>query len=174
MTDQTVAAGDYTLAESGGPDGYTSDGWTCTGADVSGSTVTIGDGDEVVCTVVNRATGTEPTPGPTPEPTGSPTPTPDPTGSPSPTPAPSGLPTPTPSSPPPAGSGGDGSAGGPGATDGGDSGGWTSAGGLAYTGSDPRALGVMAAVLLATGLVLASSALRARRRGRRDPQGPSA
>lgn len=156
VTGQTVPAGDYTLAESGGPDGYTSDGWTCTGADVSGSTVTVGDGDEVVCTVVNRATGTEPTP--------------DPTGTPTPTPAPDGTPTTTPSAVPPVVGGGDAGPGGPGSTGTTDGGGWSSAGGpLAYTGSDPRVLGALAAVLLTAGLVLASSVLRARRRARRDP-----
>lgn len=58
VTNQTVNTGDYTLAESG-PTGYVQVGsWSCTGASVSGSTVTITDNATAVCTVTNRfATG---------------------------------------------------------------------------------------------------------------------
>ncbi|MDF2919323.1 MAG: putative outer membrane protein [Microbacterium sp.] len=47
--------GDYTLTESGGPDGYEAGDWTCTGAPVTAGVVTVADGDDVVCTIVNTA-----------------------------------------------------------------------------------------------------------------------
>ena len=49
----------YTLAESGGPDGYTAGSWSCveTGTDttvaVTDSQVTVGLGDDVTCTITN-------------------------------------------------------------------------------------------------------------------------
>ncbi|PZE66384.1 hypothetical protein DEI83_07135 [Curtobacterium sp. MCBD17_021] len=55
VTDQTVPAGDYTLSESDGPDGYTAGDWTCSGAEVSDDVVSVQDGDRVVCTIVNTA-----------------------------------------------------------------------------------------------------------------------
>ncbi|MDM7856428.1 hypothetical protein [Cellulomonas alba] len=76
VTDAVVVPGDYTLAETG-PAGYSSLGWTCTGATVSGDVVTIGENADVACTVTNRA---DPVPPPTPTPTTPPTPTPTDTG----------------------------------------------------------------------------------------------
>jgi len=52
VTRVEVVAGTYALAESGGPAGYTSQGWSCTSG-LAGSTVTVGDGDDVTCTVTN-------------------------------------------------------------------------------------------------------------------------
>jgi choice-of-anchor A domain-containing protein len=56
VTGQVVEAGEYLVAESGGPGGYTAGEWNCTGAEVAGSAVTIEDGDDAVCTIVNTAT----------------------------------------------------------------------------------------------------------------------
>lgn len=53
VTGAVVSAGDYDLSESGGPAGYTAGNWSCTGEGLSGSTVTIGAGETVVCTIVN-------------------------------------------------------------------------------------------------------------------------
>ncbi len=49
---QDVPAGFYDLAESG-PDGYTQKSLSCTGADLAGSTLTLGDGDDAICTFTN-------------------------------------------------------------------------------------------------------------------------
>ena len=53
VTNAVVPIGSYVLAESGGPPGYRSFGWTCTGAAVSADTVTVVLGATVVCTIVN-------------------------------------------------------------------------------------------------------------------------
>ncbi|WP_435737569.1 hypothetical protein V5D56_02915 [Cellulosimicrobium sp. PMB13] len=53
VTNQEVRIGQYTLSEEGGPDGYRNDGWSCEGAEVEGSTVTIDLADSVTCTVTN-------------------------------------------------------------------------------------------------------------------------
>lgn len=53
VTKATVRAGTYTLSESNGPAGYTAKGWTCEGATVSGSTLTLGLGQNAVCIVTN-------------------------------------------------------------------------------------------------------------------------
>ena len=50
---QPVAAGDFVLAESIGPQGYTALGWACTGGSLAGSTVTVGPGATVACTIFN-------------------------------------------------------------------------------------------------------------------------
>ncbi|WP_370618171.1 hypothetical protein [Mumia sp. Pv 4-285] len=57
VTRVPVPPGDYTLAESDGPDGYLLDGWECTGADVSGAVVTVPAESEVTCTATNLWTG---------------------------------------------------------------------------------------------------------------------
>ena len=49
---QAVAAGSYTLSESGGPSGYAASGWVCTNREESGQTVTIGTRN-VTCTITN-------------------------------------------------------------------------------------------------------------------------
>ncbi|ROS75155.1 choice-of-anchor A domain-containing protein [Curtobacterium sp. PhB130] len=145
VTDQTVAAGDYTLSESGGPDGYTAGDWTCVGARVTGATVTVEGGDDVVCTIVNTAVSPTPTPTPTAQPT------PTPTG----TPAPDAGP---PSDP--------GAGAGPEITgDGGESP-WADAGSLAFTGYDPLGLTLVAGALLLGGLTL--TIVVARQRARRS------
>ncbi|WP_416888788.1 hypothetical protein, partial [Microbacterium sp.] len=41
VTDAAVNAGEYTLAESDGPDGYAAGAWSCTGGTLSGNTLTL-------------------------------------------------------------------------------------------------------------------------------------
>lgn len=55
VTGRPVPPGDYTLTESDEPDGYEAGDWTCTGAPVTDGVVTVADGDDVVCAVVNTA-----------------------------------------------------------------------------------------------------------------------
>jgi fimbrial isopeptide formation D2 family protein len=44
----------YTLAETGGPSGYTAGGWDCGSATMpTATTVTVGLGDDVTCTIIN-------------------------------------------------------------------------------------------------------------------------
>ncbi len=50
-----VTAGAYALTESPGADGYIASDWVCTGGTQSGSSVTIGANDTVVCTITNTA-----------------------------------------------------------------------------------------------------------------------
>ncbi|MGC5168071.1 hypothetical protein [Luteimicrobium sp. DT211] len=52
VTRVDVVGGTYDLRESGGPAGYASQGWSCTSGG-SGSSVTVGAGDDVTCTVTN-------------------------------------------------------------------------------------------------------------------------
>ena len=54
VTDVPVAIGDYVLSESGGPAGYTAGAWSCTGGTLTGSTVTVGLGEDVTCTINNN------------------------------------------------------------------------------------------------------------------------
>ena len=55
VTSQSVTAGDYSLSESG-PGGYTASAWQCSGAtSLTGSTVTIGGGQDVRCEVTSTA-----------------------------------------------------------------------------------------------------------------------
>ena len=51
------AAGSYTLAESGGPAGYTAGDWQCVGGTQDGSTITLDLGDSAVCTITNDDNG---------------------------------------------------------------------------------------------------------------------
>src|SRR4029077_17315558 len=44
----------YTLAESGGPSGYTAGAWSCDGGSLDGNKVTIGLGQSATCTIVNN------------------------------------------------------------------------------------------------------------------------
>ena len=55
VTNQTINAGNYELTETGGPNGYTPSTWTCEGATLNGSTVTIPNGSNVTCTITNTA-----------------------------------------------------------------------------------------------------------------------
>ena len=58
VTSQRVPAGAYSLTESTNVGGYVGGNWTCTGGTQVGSTITVGDGQNVTCTVSNRfATG---------------------------------------------------------------------------------------------------------------------
>ncbi len=76
VTDVVVEPGDYELSESG-PEGYAPGSWACEGGSLNGSTVTVPEGGDVTCRIVN--TFVTPTPTPTcPTPTtapGTPTPT---------------------------------------------------------------------------------------------------
>ena len=56
VTNAVVPVGAYTLAESGGPGGYTASAWACTGAsatDPTAGTVTLAAGDVATCTITN-------------------------------------------------------------------------------------------------------------------------
>ncbi|WP_370618096.1 hypothetical protein [Mumia sp. Pv 4-285] len=53
VTDAQIAPGQYLLAESGGPGGYTAGDWECEGGDLAGSVVTVPSGGNVTCTIVN-------------------------------------------------------------------------------------------------------------------------
>ena len=55
VTAATVSAGAYALTESG-PDGFQLAGWSCTGAPLAGTTVTIPLAAAVTCTATNAAT----------------------------------------------------------------------------------------------------------------------
>src|SRR5439155_1522576 len=44
----------YTLAESGGPSGYTAGSWSCNGGSLVGSAVTLATGQTATCTIVNN------------------------------------------------------------------------------------------------------------------------
>ncbi|MEZ4633074.1 MAG: Ig-like domain-containing protein [Deinococcales bacterium] len=52
ITNATVSAGTYTLAESG-PSGYTQIDLSCTGGTLSGADLTLANGDNVICTFTN-------------------------------------------------------------------------------------------------------------------------
>jgi hypothetical protein len=54
-TTNNFTAGTYTLSESGGPSGYTSSSWSCSG-DVanSGNSITLGIGQNSTCTIINN------------------------------------------------------------------------------------------------------------------------
>ena len=54
VTNVVVAAGVYTLSESGGPGGYQADGWRCTGGTQSGASITIDANALVTCELTNR------------------------------------------------------------------------------------------------------------------------
>ena len=53
VTGATVDAGEYALSEADGPAGYDASDWTCTGATLEGSTVTLANGANVTCTITN-------------------------------------------------------------------------------------------------------------------------
>ncbi len=48
-----VSIGQYQLTESGGTPDYTAGSWSCTGATLSGSTVTVAANDDVTCEITN-------------------------------------------------------------------------------------------------------------------------
>jgi choice-of-anchor A domain-containing protein len=53
VTGVVVGTGDYDLSESGGPVDYTAGSWSCTGGSIAGSTVTVGNGENVTCDITN-------------------------------------------------------------------------------------------------------------------------
>ena len=53
VTDAVVQTGTYTLSESAGPSGYTAGAWTCVGATVTGTQITLGSGAIATCTINN-------------------------------------------------------------------------------------------------------------------------
>lgn len=55
VTDVPVKVGTYTLSESGGPTGYTTNGFGCDGGTQVGRYLTITEGDRVTCTILNTA-----------------------------------------------------------------------------------------------------------------------
>ena len=55
MTDATVQVGDYALAETGGPTGYSASAWSCVGGVPGPNTVTLAPGDTATCTITNTA-----------------------------------------------------------------------------------------------------------------------
>ncbi|NHI17786.1 hypothetical protein [Microbacterium excoecariae] len=56
VTRVAVPAGSvWSLDESGGPEGYVSEGWSCTGAELVGSDATVAGSTDAVCTVTNAA-----------------------------------------------------------------------------------------------------------------------
>ncbi|MBT1669097.1 choice-of-anchor A family protein [Curtobacterium flaccumfaciens pv. flaccumfaciens] len=161
VTGRPVPPGDYTLTESGGPDGYEAGAWTCTGAPVTDGVVTVADGDDVVCTIVNTALPDDSNGGGDGGGNGnggggSDLPTPDPGGT---------------------GTGNQGGDGGPGTGGGVDTapvagvepGGGT--GSLAATGADPLPLALLALGLLVTGgtTALVRHRIRSVTQQERDP-----
>jgi uncharacterized repeat protein (TIGR01451 family) len=53
-SDGTFKADTYTLAESGGPSGYTASSWTCVGGTQIGSAITVAIGENAICTINNN------------------------------------------------------------------------------------------------------------------------
>ncbi|WP_170206131.1 prealbumin-like fold domain-containing protein [Klugiella xanthotipulae] len=53
VTSVTVPVGAYALSETGGASGYTASAWSCVGGSLAGSTVTVGLGQNVTCTITN-------------------------------------------------------------------------------------------------------------------------
>lgn len=54
ITAAAVQPGAYDLSEASAVTGYDASAWSCVGGSLSGSRVTIAQGDEVTCTIVNR------------------------------------------------------------------------------------------------------------------------
>ncbi len=96
ITNAAVDPGTYTLAESGGPTGYSAGAWSCTGATLTGDSLVLAGGETASCSITNTFIPPDPTPTPTPDPTPVPVPDPTPTPTPDPTPVPVPDPTPTP------------------------------------------------------------------------------
>ncbi|HEX7400511.1 MAG TPA: hypothetical protein VF302_12120, partial [Candidatus Limnocylindrales bacterium] len=53
ITSAAVDAGTYTLAEAGGPTGYTPSAWSCTGGTLTGSSLVLAAGDTASCSITN-------------------------------------------------------------------------------------------------------------------------
>ncbi|QIK63401.1 DUF11 domain-containing protein [Leucobacter viscericola] len=56
ITNVPLQVGAYTLSEAGAPTGYTAGSWTCDGGQLTGSTITLAEGDNVTCQITNTAT----------------------------------------------------------------------------------------------------------------------
>jgi prealbumin domain-containing protein/Big-like domain-containing protein/PKD domain-containing protein len=61
VTNAVVTPGTYTLAESGGPIGYTASAWSCTGGTLTGSSLVLVAGDTASCSITNTFVNTPPT-----------------------------------------------------------------------------------------------------------------
>ena len=57
MTNAAVQVGAYALTETDGPPGYTASAWTCTGATLTNSTVTLALGSNATCTITTAYPG---------------------------------------------------------------------------------------------------------------------
>ncbi|QIM17543.1 DUF11 domain-containing protein [Leucobacter coleopterorum] len=55
ITGANVQVGAYDLSEAGTATGYTAGSWTCDGGQLTGSTVTLAEGDDVTCQITNTA-----------------------------------------------------------------------------------------------------------------------
>ena len=53
VTAAVVGPGTYSLAESGGPAGYSAGAWSCTGGTLSGSSLVLAAGDSASCSITN-------------------------------------------------------------------------------------------------------------------------
>lgn len=53
VTNASVNAGVYTLAETGGPSGYSASNWSCTAGTLNGSQLTLAAGQNATCTITN-------------------------------------------------------------------------------------------------------------------------
>jgi hypothetical protein len=53
ITNAAVSAGTYTLAESGGPTGYSPGAWSCTGGTLTGSSLVLAAGATASCSITN-------------------------------------------------------------------------------------------------------------------------
>lgn len=54
VTAAFVPVGSYALSESGGPANYVAGTWSCSGATLSGTTVTLAEGNDATCTINNN------------------------------------------------------------------------------------------------------------------------
>ena len=54
VTNASVNAGTYALAESGGPAGYAPGGWSCTAGTLTGSSLVLALGQSATCTINNN------------------------------------------------------------------------------------------------------------------------
>jgi uncharacterized repeat protein (TIGR01451 family) len=53
ISNAAVDAGTYTLAESGGPTGYTAGAWSCTGGTLTGNSLVLAAGETATCSITN-------------------------------------------------------------------------------------------------------------------------
>ena len=60
ITAAAVGAGTYTLAETGGPTGYTPGDWACDGGTLTGASLVLAAGDTVSCSITNTSSRPSP------------------------------------------------------------------------------------------------------------------